>query len=125
MLAHVTNGLYIAGANGPFYVIISLDFSVTFDTLSHLLFLKKNFFFSFCDILSRPSSLGILFQAPFSLHAPHILVLPSARRPYLDSAFYIFSLMMVLYTPLVSIITCDIFSLESSDKLWTCAVQIQ
>ena len=83
MLAHVTNGLYIAGANGPFYVIISLDFSVTFDTLSHLLFLKKNFFFSFCDILSRPSSLGILFQAPFSLHAPHILVLPSARRPYL------------------------------------------
>lgn len=44
MLANVTNGVYIAGVNGPFYVIISLDFSVTFDTLSHLLFLKKNFF---------------------------------------------------------------------------------
>lgn len=73
MLARVTNGLYIAGANGPFYVIISLDFCVTLDTLSHLLFLKI-FFFSSCDILSLPSSLGILFQAPFSLHAPHILV---------------------------------------------------
>lgn len=41
ILANVTNGIYIAGVNGPFYVIISLDFSVTFDTLSHLLFLKK------------------------------------------------------------------------------------
>lgn len=38
ILANVTNGPYIAGVNGPFYVIIFVDFSVTFDTLSHLTF---------------------------------------------------------------------------------------
>lgn len=73
MFTNVTNGLYIAEANGSFYVIICLDFSGTFDTLSHLLFLtkKKTFFFSFCDIIFSRSPpyphLPFLSEHPFSI----------------------------------------------------------
>lgn len=89
MFTNVTNGLYIAEANGSFYVIICLDFSGTFDTLSHLLFLTKKKPSSSASVtlyspglLPTPtshSSLSILFQSSFSLDVPHFLVLPSAH----------------------------------------------
>lgn len=76
-LVNVANGLCIAGVKGPFYVIISLDSSVTPDTQPLTFSLKKTFpsasVTSFSPILSPPSSLGTL--SFFSLDAPHILVL--------------------------------------------------
>ena len=86
ILANVTNGIYTAGVNGPFYVIISLDFSVTFDTLSHLLFLKKTLFCSFCDMfpcspppfLSEHFLSSLLFSGCSSnLGSPHCPAPPS------------------------------------------------
>ena len=85
ILANVTNGIYTAGVNGPFYVIISLDFSVTFDTLSHLLFLKKKNFSAAsvtCSlVLLPPSFLSIFCQASCSLGAPRISNLRIAQHP--------------------------------------------
>lgn len=118
ILANVTNGIYIAGVNGPFYVIISLDFSVTFDTLNHLLFLKKktkttkkNFFCSFCDIifsLSTPSLsfMGILFQASFSGYSSNLGVAQASQSLLTPLLFVFYTFfMMISGTPILSIIT--------------------
>ena len=103
MFTNVANGLYIAGANGSSYVIICLDFSGTFDTLSHLLFLtKKKTFFSFCDI--------IFSRSPPYPHLPFL-----SEHPF--SSFFFSrcsSLLGVAQCPLTLCRLCLLYSLPSS-----------
>ena len=103
MFTNVANGLYIAEANGSSYVIICLDFSGTFDTLSHLLFLtKKKTFFSFCDI--------IFSRSPPYPHLPFL-----SEHPF--SSFFFSrcsSLLGVAQCPLTLCRLCLLYSLPSS-----------
>lgn len=113
---------------GPFMSLSLLTSQWHLTLSATYFFLIFFFFFSFYDIIfSCPLPhflLDIVFQACFSLDNPQILVLPSALGPLLRPLLFVSCTFFtkISCTPMVSIITYDICSLELSMKLWTCAV---